>query len=114
LEVCRFIFSQWASVSALILQNHVVLPPEISGLGKGTMKGKLVTLVAAEFLLFSGSAFAADKTARFNLYEMDCVECADDVYDIMTHQAGFERSSRIPTAIFLPLPLTTRSCLSTS
>ena len=29
-----------------------------------------------------------NKTARFNLYEMDCVECADDVYDIMTHQAG--------------------------
>jgi hypothetical protein len=58
--VCRLTFSQWASVSALILQNHVVLPPEISGLGKGTIKEKLVTLVAAAFLLSSGSAFAAE------------------------------------------------------
>ncbi len=54
------------------------------------MRGILAAL-AVSTLLFAGSAAAEEVTARFVLNEMDCPDCTDFIFDLMTQQAGVQK-----------------------
>ena len=55
------------------------------------MKGKLAALAVSAVLLFAGSATAEEITARFTLFEMDCPDCTDFIFDLMTQQDGVRK-----------------------